>query len=254
MSEQKKMAAERAAFEAWWNDDSDERRRVMRSYTAKHWAEEIWQARASLPVGVPSEHFNNCIDARAYIADLFKTRMRRHDFTAYINERLAGDFAFALANWLVDASSPAAPTVKAEQVQCAKCGDTACDPSEEEIVPCTGCAAANHMEGKYFVPRMINGKAGMVQVDSAPAYMWVEAEPAPSLPAAGSAGVSDAIEQARRHLSNAIEDAEDGKTAAALPALREAAHFLASAAVYAQQAVPELHQSVQELKDFRGEK
>lgn len=40
----------------------------------------------------------------------------------------------------------------------------------------------------------------------------------------------DALEQARRHLSNAIEDAEDGKTAAALPALREAAHFLAQAA------------------------
>lgn len=40
----------------------------------------------------------------------------------------------------------------------------------------------------------------------------------------------DALEQARRHLSNAIEDAEDGKNAAALPALREAAHFLAQAA------------------------
>lgn len=43
-------------------------------------------------------------------------------------------------------------------------------------------------------------------------------------------GVPDALEQARRHLSNAIEDAEDGKAAAALPALREAAHFLAKAA------------------------
>jgi hypothetical protein len=40
----------------------------------------------------------------------------------------------------------------------------------------------------------------------------------------------DALEQARRHLSNAIEDAEDGKTAAALPALREVAHYLAQVA------------------------
>lgn len=40
----------------------------------------------------------------------------------------------------------------------------------------------------------------------------------------------DALEQARRHLSNAIEDAEDGKTASALPALREAAHYLAQVA------------------------
>ena len=41
----------------------------------------------------------------------------------------------------------------------------------------------------------------------------------------------DALEQARCHLSNAIEDAEDGKTTAALPALREVAHYLAQAAV-----------------------
>ena len=40
----------------------------------------------------------------------------------------------------------------------------------------------------------------------------------------------DALEQARRHLSNAIEDAEDGKTAAALPALREVSHYLAQVA------------------------
>lgn len=44
--------------------------------------------------------FKNCIYARAYIADLFKQRLRRHDFNQYITERLAGDFAYALANWL----------------------------------------------------------------------------------------------------------------------------------------------------------
>ena len=35
--------------------------------------------------------------------DLFKQRLRRHDFNQYITERLAGDFAFALANWLIAA-------------------------------------------------------------------------------------------------------------------------------------------------------
>ncbi|WP_236167442.1 hypothetical protein [Pseudomonas fulva] len=49
----------------------------------------------------PMPAFENCIDARAYIGDLFRQRLRRHDFDQYIAERLAGDFAFALANWLV---------------------------------------------------------------------------------------------------------------------------------------------------------
>lgn len=40
-------------------------------------------------------------------------------------------------------------------------------------------------------------------------------------------GAPDGLDQARRHLSNAIEDVEDGKAAAALPALREVAHLLA---------------------------
>jgi hypothetical protein len=34
---------------------------------------------------------------RGYIAHLFKTALKRHDFTAYITERLAADFACALA-------------------------------------------------------------------------------------------------------------------------------------------------------------
>ncbi|MEN5236649.1 hypothetical protein ABE459_03985 [Pseudomonas sp. TWI923] len=50
--------------------------------------------------GEQAAPFKNCIDARAYIADLFITRLRRHDFDKYIRERLAGDFAFALANWM----------------------------------------------------------------------------------------------------------------------------------------------------------
>ncbi|QVL21017.1 hypothetical protein KH389_10725 [Pseudomonas qingdaonensis] len=53
--------------------------------------------------GKPVAAFKNCIDARGYLADLFKQRLRRHDFNQYITERLAGDFAFALANWLIAA-------------------------------------------------------------------------------------------------------------------------------------------------------
>jgi len=37
---------------------------------------------------------------RRYIAELFKTVLRRHDYRQYINERLAGDFACTLAQHL----------------------------------------------------------------------------------------------------------------------------------------------------------
>ncbi|CAI8959975.1 hypothetical protein [Pseudomonas soli] len=37
---------------------------------------------------------------RGYIAELFTDRLNRHDFTRYINDRLACDFACALAMWL----------------------------------------------------------------------------------------------------------------------------------------------------------
>lgn len=37
---------------------------------------------------------------RGYIADLFRTRLKRHDFTAYINERLAADFACAMSGYI----------------------------------------------------------------------------------------------------------------------------------------------------------
>ncbi|WFS20584.1 hypothetical protein P9K38_09705 [Pseudomonas sp. 905_Psudmo1] len=64
--------------------------------------------------------------------------------------------------------------------------------------------------------------AGMQACQAAPAVVNQQVTTAAVSP--------DALEQARRHLSNAIEDAEDGKTAAALPALREVAHYLAQVA------------------------
>lgn len=69
--------------------------------TAPHLA--LWNGAqpAQQHLAEPVPAFENCIDARAYIADLFRQRLRRCDFDQYIAERLAGDFAFALANWLV---------------------------------------------------------------------------------------------------------------------------------------------------------
>ncbi|WDG45713.1 hypothetical protein [Pseudomonas chlororaphis] len=42
-------------------------------------------------------NFNTPDAGRAYIADLFKTVLKRHDYRQYIYERLAGDFACTLA-------------------------------------------------------------------------------------------------------------------------------------------------------------
>lgn len=39
---------------------------------------------------------------RAYIAELFKTRLNTHSYTRYITERLAADFACVLAQWFED--------------------------------------------------------------------------------------------------------------------------------------------------------
>ncbi|WP_409302805.1 hypothetical protein [Pseudomonas sp. KCJK8993] len=85
-------------------------------------ADEIWEALCER-FGQPAEQhqgevmapFKNCIDARAFIANVFKQRLRRHDFDQYINERLAGDFAFALANWLVAEQHQGEPVLYVEQ-------------------------------------------------------------------------------------------------------------------------------------------
>ncbi|WP_347900767.1 hypothetical protein [Pseudomonas purpurea] len=42
---------------------------------------------------------------RDYIAHLFKTQLKRHDYTTYINERLAADFACTLARHLEDSKA-----------------------------------------------------------------------------------------------------------------------------------------------------
>src|SRR5471030_180825 len=51
------------------------------------------------PVG-PSFDLNTPDGGRGYIANLFKTVLKRHDYRQYINERLAGDFACTLARHL----------------------------------------------------------------------------------------------------------------------------------------------------------
>jgi hypothetical protein len=49
---------------------------------------------------VTSHNLNTSAGGRGYIADLFKYRLNRHDYTRYIDERLAADFACTLSVWL----------------------------------------------------------------------------------------------------------------------------------------------------------
>ena len=50
----------------------------------------------------PAFDLNTPDGGRGYIAHLFKTRLKRHDYRQYINERLAGDFACTLAQHFED--------------------------------------------------------------------------------------------------------------------------------------------------------
>ncbi|WP_460156247.1 hypothetical protein [Pseudomonas sp. S2_H10] len=50
----------------------------------------------------PGFDLNTPDGGRGYIADLFKTVLKRHDYRQYINELLAGDFACTLSQHLED--------------------------------------------------------------------------------------------------------------------------------------------------------
>src|SRR5450830_1179682 len=65
-------------------------------------------ARQGLPMptesklAAPEFDLNDADGGRGYIAHLFKTVLRRHDYRQYITERLAGDFACTLAQHFED--------------------------------------------------------------------------------------------------------------------------------------------------------
>ncbi|KVT40564.1 hypothetical protein [Burkholderia ubonensis] len=74
------------------------------------------ESRAPADAGEPiGQHdLSTSTGGRAYIAEFFAKRLRRHDFGGYIAERLAADFACALAQYLSehDAASRAEPCVE----------------------------------------------------------------------------------------------------------------------------------------------
>lgn len=55
----------------------------------------------------PEFDLSTSTGGRGYIAHLFKTLLKRHDYTTYINERLAADFACTLARHFEDSKARA---------------------------------------------------------------------------------------------------------------------------------------------------
>ncbi|WP_448120522.1 hypothetical protein [Pseudomonas veronii] len=53
-------------------------------------------------IAAPEFNLSDADGGRGYIAHLFKTVLRRHDYRQYITERLAGDFACTLAQHFED--------------------------------------------------------------------------------------------------------------------------------------------------------
>ena len=77
MSEQQKMEQEQAAFQDFWMDESSAE---LRKSCARGWAQYIWQARASLPVGVPDGYMP--IPTAEQIADALENVRCFHDMSA----------------------------------------------------------------------------------------------------------------------------------------------------------------------------
>jgi hypothetical protein len=56
-------------------------------------------------IAPPEFDLSTSAGGRGYIANLFKTQLKRHDFNTYINERLAADFACTLSRHLEDSKA-----------------------------------------------------------------------------------------------------------------------------------------------------
>lgn len=78
---------------------------------------EADRQRSGEPVG--GHDLNTSKGGRAYLAEFFAKRLRRHDFQRYIADTLAADFACVLSKWLRDsetvAPQPAEPTSTQER-------------------------------------------------------------------------------------------------------------------------------------------
>ncbi|KVT65644.1 hypothetical protein WK55_31305 [Burkholderia ubonensis] len=88
----------------------------MGGYVCLTCIDREFESRAPADAGEPiGQHdLSTSTGGRAYIAEFFAKRLRRHDFGRYIAERLAADFACALAQYLSehDAASRTEPCVE----------------------------------------------------------------------------------------------------------------------------------------------
>lgn len=181
MSEQMKMDAERAAFETYmlgrehpvfgwisrnWFGRGDNPATYENDYVQGCWV--MWQARASLPVGVPDSEW-----VMHMLEDRWPDSGERVEVEAF-------------ADWLREVL--AAPTVKAEQVE-------GLGAEVERMV----CA----LEAGEWAEHAGQTELG-ARLESAVTTL-INRLQAPSLPAAGSAGEGAEVELLKSHLSEAAE-------------------------------------------------
>lgn len=181
MSEQKKMDAERAAFEAWWVSRphrNQPEKFANGDYCAPsvHSAWGAWQARASLPVGVPDE---SMVEMAAAAYDRAAHAGATHEQAWH--EALSVALS-APAAPTVKESLSVAPTVKAEQVPVTHDLRAKLISGLDEI----GALSRNLRHGgcdSSDLPGLEEGLAHAIDM----AHELISLLEAPSLPAAGSA-------------------------------------------------------------------
>ncbi|ARL90966.1 hypothetical protein BOC57_34845 [Burkholderia pseudomallei] len=107
---------------------------------------------------------------RGYIAEFFAKRLCRHDFGRYIDERLAADFACALAKYLMEHdTSPSA--------------DAAAAPADAQAVEPVGEAGT--------MPGTDGFTMAAFRADDVPVGTKLYAAPPPPAPASASVGLTD---------------------------------------------------------------
>ncbi|VWD49760.1 hypothetical protein BLA17378_08634 [Burkholderia aenigmatica] len=139
---------------------------------------------------------------RSYIAEFFAKRLFRHDFGRYINERLAADFACALAKYLMEhdtslsADAAAAPEncahdyVRSDRV-CIECGEQPEEPAADER------AAFDYDD----VVSICDAHGIGLPVDCIEMVVEIVRHAAPPAQVATRQGLTDALRQAREELA-----------------------------------------------------
>ncbi|TPQ37136.1 hypothetical protein C2U71_25660 [Burkholderia ubonensis] len=144
-------------------------------------------AMAEEAVAISDHDLSTSAGGRGYIAEFFAKRLRRHDFGRYIHERLAADFACALAQYLRDRDAIPQPA-------------QAAIPAGYALVPRKSTEAMRDAFKKAY-------KGGSIWTDRIDYALEQLIDAAPQPPAQADARVGLTVEQFERIASKAAGEA-----------------------------------------------